>query len=85
MTNQPRSREAPAVDAVLTAAELRAITGTRLREQQAAVLQAARIYHWRRLDGSICTTWHHVHHPMIDPALSPAEQQRPRPRCLERA
>ena len=85
MTDQPRSREAPAVDAVLTAADLRAITGTRVREQQAAVLQAARIYHWRRLDGSICTTWHHVHHPMLAAPTTDTEQSRPRPRYLERA
>lgn len=59
------------MDALLTDAELVAVTGAKRAKQQSEVLTRAKIYHWPRLDGTIATTWYHVNHPMISTVTEP--------------
>lgn len=48
---------------VLTKADLVEITGAKQTTKQGEILAKAGIHWWKRLDGSICTDWYHVHNP----------------------
>ena len=42
------------------------VTSAKQREKQAEILARAGIHFWCRIDGSIATCWHHVHHPNLE-------------------
>lgn len=64
---------------IVTDQELAELTGIKRGAPQRTakiirVLKQARIYHWIKDDGNVCTTWHHVNHPTPEDASS---QQKP--------
>lgn len=61
---------------IVTDQELSDLTGVKRGAPQRTakiigVLKRARIHHWIKDDGNVCTTWHHVNNPMPEESSSP--------------
>ena len=72
-------------DDLLSPEQIRRLTGVPKRAQngivrQINVLQSAGIHHWLRDDGTLATTWHHVHNarPPNDEDENETETSGPR-------
>lgn len=66
---------APSSCDILTDSELSEVTGVRkgspdIVRKRLSVLKSAGIHCWVRYDGSVCTTWHHVHNAGQTPPKS---------------
>lgn len=51
---------------VLNTDDLAKVTGAKQISGQMEILAREKIHHWLGKDGTLKTTWYHVHHPLID-------------------